>query len=359
MAEIRIENKSNERILYADILRTFTIYAVLIIHICGVRWYSTIGTSEWYVLNTFMTMFRWCIPVFFMLSGIIILDPKYNLTFKKLYTKTLPRLIIALIFWAIVYRTLSPIVSMLLQVKEVTTDDWKKIYLDILFGTPWHHLWFMYAIISIYILSPLIRVFTANAEKKHYIYFLILYLIFGAVIPKIDAAYNLHISFGINELYSYTGYFIAGYFFSKYDLTSIQKKLLYTAGICIMIWMLSWSTYTAVTEHTLSTHYFENISPLTMIVAYAVFVFAKNFINSNTGIQKLKNNKYITLLANCSLGIYLVHDLFNVLLSLLNINTGTFPAIISVPILALFVYLYSLSVVLIIKKIPVLNKWII
>lgn len=357
MIEKKIEK---DRILYADILRTFSIYAVLMMHVCGARWYSTIGTSEWYVLNTYnMTMLRWCVPVFFMLSGMIILDPKYNLTFKKLYTKSLPRLVIALVFWAIVYRTLSPTMSILLDLKEVTIDDWKKIYLGLIFDIPWHHLWFMYAIISIYILSPLIRIFTAHAEKKHYVYFLILYLIFGAIIPKINAAYNVHITFGINELYSYTGYFIAGYFFAKYDLSLLQRRILYAAGIFIVVWMLAWSTYSAITESALSTHYFENISPLTMILAYSVFVFAKNFISNNSKFDKLKNNKYITLLANCSLGIYLVHDLFNILLGLLDINTGTFPAIISAPLLALFVYLCSLGVVLIIRKIPVLNKWIV
>lgn len=351
--------ENRDRVLYSDILRTLTIYAVLIIHVCGVRWYSTVGTSEWYVLNTFMTMLRWCIPVFFMLSGIIILDPNYNLSFKKLYTKTLPRLVVALIFWAVLYRTLSPITSIVLNIREVTINDWKRIYTEIIFDTPWHHLWFMYAIISIYILSPIIRVFTAHAEKKHYFYFLILFFIFGSVIPKINASYNVHISFGVYELYSYTGYSIAGYFFAKYDLTALQKKLLYTAGILTLAWMLFWSTYMAITENAISTQYFENLGPHTMIVAYFVFVFAKNFINDNKTIQQYKNNKYITLLASCSLGIYLSHDLFNILLNLLNINTGTFPAILSVPLLALFVYLGSLFLVLIIKKIPILNKWII
>lgn len=329
------------------------------IHICGVRWYSTMGTSEWYVVNMFLTIIKWCVPVFFMLSGIIVLDPKYDLSFKKLYTKTLPRLVVALIFWSVLYRTLSPVTSIILDIKEVTIDDWKKIYTEIIFSTPWHHLWFMYAIISIYVLAPLIRVFTAHAEKKHYFYFLILYFIFGSVVPKINAAYNVHISFGIYELYSYTGYFIAGYFFSKYDLTSIQKKILYTAGILTFVWMLFWSTYTAVTENALSTHYFENIGPHTMIIAYFVFVYAKNSINNSRNLQRFKNNKYITLLASCSFGIYLSHDLFNIILNLLHINTGTFPAIVSVPALTLLVYLSSLFLVLIIKRIPVLNKWII
>lgn len=349
---------AKDRILYADILRTLTIYAVFIIHVCGVRWYSTVGTGEWYVLNTYMTMLRWCIPIFFMLSGIIVLDPAYNLSIKKLYTKSLPRLVCALVFWSILYRTLSPITSMILNIKDVTMDDWQKIYTEIIFGTPWHHLWFMYAIIAVYILAPLIRVFTAHADKKHYFYFLILYFVFGSVIPKINAAYNVHISIGVYELYSYTGYFIAGYFFAKYDLTSLQKKILYIAGTLTLIYILSSSTYWG-TQGQLSTQYFENMGPYTMIIAFFIFVLFKNVISNSTTINKYQNNRYITLLANCGLGIYLVHDFFNILLNLLNVNTGTFPAILSVPLLALFVYLASLGVILVIRKIPVLNKWII
>jgi len=353
------EKPIKDRVLYADILRTLTIYAVFIIHVCGVRWYSTVGTTEWLTLNTYMTLLRWCIPVFFMLSGIIILDPKYDLSFKKLYTKALPRLVIALVFWSILYRTLSPITSILLNTKDVTINDWQRIYTEIAFGTPWHHLWFMYAIIAIYILSPLLRVFTAHAEKKHYFYFLVIYFIFGSVIPKINAAYNVHISFGVYDLYSYTGYFLAGYFFSRYDLSSLQKKILYTVGILNIVYILGTSTYWGMVELRGSTQYFENMGPHTMIFAFFIFVLAKNTISNSEWLQRYKNNRYITLLANCSLGIYLVHDFFNIALNLLNINTSIFPAIISVPVLALFVYLASLCVVLIIRKIPVLNKWII
>lgn len=356
---MEVEKKTKDRILYPDILRTLTILAVLIIHVAATRWYSHFGTSEWFICNAYMASLRWCIPVFFMLSGIIILDPEYNLTFKKLYTKSIPRLVCALLFWAIMYRVLSPLTSIVLDLREVTTDDWKRIYTEILYGTPWHHLWFMYAIISLYILAPLIRVFTAYAEKKHYIYFLIIFFIFGSVVPHINQENNIHLNWGVYDLYSYTGYFIAGYFFSKYDLTKIQTRILYVVGVIALLWNVIASTLFAIKTGSGGTQFFNNISPTTVIISFFIFVLAKNVISNSHRIQKLQNNKLITLMASCSLGIYLVHDFFNIILKLLNINTGTFPAIISVPVLAIFVYLASFCLVLIIKKIPILNKWII
>lgn len=355
MAELK-----KDRILYADVLRILTIYAVLVIHVCGVRWYTDFGvTNDWFVLNTFLSSLRWCIPVFFMLSGMIILDPNYNLPLKKLYSKSIPRLVCALVFWSLVYRILSPLINFYINNKEINASDWERLYTELLYGTPWHHLWFMYAIIGIYVLAPLLRVFTANAEKKHYIYFLILYLVFGSIIPRVNEMYNIQFNFGIYDLYSYTGYFIAGYFFGKFDLTKREKRILYTAGALYLIWTIYSSTSTALSVGAPVTHYFGNTYPNNMIMAYAIFVLTKNIFNNSPKLLQFTNNKHITSMANCGLGIYLVHDLFNVFLKLLSIDSSIFPAIISAPLLALFVYFGSYLTVLIIQKIPVLNKWII
>jgi surface polysaccharide O-acyltransferase-like enzyme len=248
---------------------------------------------------------------------------------------------------------------MILDNKGITGKDWERLYTELLYGTPWHHLWFMYAIIGIYIQAPLIRIFTKYAERKHYIYFLLLYLIFGSVIPRIDEIYSIHINFGISDLYSYTGYFIAGYFFGKYDLKPIEKKILYAAGLAAFLWTVFSSAYTALTVGSPVTHYFGNTYPNNMIMAYCIFVLTKNIFNNNPDLLKYSNNKYITSMAGCGLGIYLIHDFFNIALRLLKIDTSLFPAILSAPILALVVYASSYLTILFIKKIPFLNKWII
>jgi surface polysaccharide O-acyltransferase-like enzyme len=294
-----------------------------------------------------------------MLSGAIFLDPAYKITFKKLYTKTIPRVLCALIFWSIAYRLISPVTASLLDIKEVSSGDFHRVYSEIFLGTPWHHLWFLYPLLAMYILTPLLRIFTANAKKEHYLYFLILYFVFGSLVPTINARYDVNISFSISDLYSYTGYFIAGYFFSKYDLTKTGTRILYALGIIAIFGTYIISTISGLVHGGPATQYFDRTAPNVMLGAFFVFVLIKNIVNNSPKILKYQNNKYITLLAGCGFGIYLIHDFFNVALNLLNINTGTFPAILSVPVLSVTVYLAALIVVLIIKKIPVLNKWII
>lgn len=358
---MKTEKNTKDRILFADILRIVTIFAVVIFHISTNRWFAAFETSpgEWHIINIFVSGLRWCVPVFFMLSGMIFLDPDYNVTIKKLYTKTIPRILCALVFWSIAYRILSPITAHLLGIKPLVEGEFHRVYQEIFLGTPWHHLWFLYPLIAMYILTPLLRIFTANAKKEHYIYFLILYFIFGSIIPTINARFQVHISFSINELFSYTGYFIAGYFFYKFDLSKVETRVLYTLGILALVGTYIISTATAMKYGGPATQFFDRTGPNTMLAAFFIFVLVKNIVNNSPKILIFKNNKYIILLANCGLGIYLVHDFFNVILNILNIHTGTFPALLSIAILSIFVYLASLGVVLIIRKIPILNKWII
>lgn len=44
------------------------------------------------------------VPLFLMASGALLLDPGRELTLRKLYTKNFPRLLIALLFWAVCYK---------------------------------------------------------------------------------------------------------------------------------------------------------------------------------------------------------------------------------------------------------------
>ncbi|NDV78441.1 acyltransferase [Dysgonomonas sp. 511] len=355
------EKLKKDRILFADLLRVGTIFAIMVFHITTNRWLVAFdeNPTEWHVINIFVAGLRWCVPVFFMLSGMIFLDPEYKITTKKLFSKTIPRILCALIFWSIIYRTLSPLTAAFLDIKPLDISDFNRIYSEIFLGTPWHHLWFMYPLLAMYALTPLLRVFTANAKKEHYIYFLILYLIFGSLIPFINARLGITISFAIPELFSYTGYFIAGYFFYKFDLTKTEKNIVYILGVLSLVGTYAISTLSAMDSGMPATQFFDRTAPNIIFSAFFVFLLVKNVVNGSRKILKYQNNKYITLLANCGLGIYLVHDFFNIILNILNINTSTIPAILAVPLLSLIVYLASLGVVLIIRKIPVLNKWII
>ena len=71
------------------------------------------------------------------------------------------------------------------------------------------------------------------------------------------------------------------------------------------------------------------------------------------------NSPKVVVLSNLCFGIYLVHDVFNIIMAKMRISTVLFNPIFSVPALAAAVFVSSLLVAFIISRIPVVNKYII
>jgi len=354
--------KSNSRILYADILRIITMFVVVLFHVCTDRWYGCFDNpSEWYVLNFFVAGLRWCVPMFFMLSGMNFLDPERNMSYKKLFTKSIPHILCALIFWSILYKSLAVATNHFLGLKTITSDSIIAVFTTFIFQESWFHLWFLYPLLGMYVLTPAIRIFTKNASKKDFVYLLGLYFIFAWFLPTIFTYTGWRIAFKVQDLAVYTGYFIAGYFLAKYDLTKIQTRTLYIVGA--LLWVLTivvHITMSVINRGSMFPNFFFYGSFNIGITAFFIFVLVKNTVNNSKIRERFQDNKFITLLSGCSFGIYLTHAIFlNVFGGLLHINTSSFPAILSVPVLAILVFTCSFGLTFIIKKIPILNKWIV
>lgn len=77
----------DKRVGYFDILRIVSIFFVIVIHVTsvGLRLCET-ATPTWNVNWLLNSVSRWAVPVFFMVSGALFLDPRRELSIKKLYT---------------------------------------------------------------------------------------------------------------------------------------------------------------------------------------------------------------------------------------------------------------------------------
>ena len=211
------------------------VFAVMMIHVSASGFYTNpVQSFTWQVVNFYECMVRWAVPVFVMVSGMFFLNPQKEITLSKLYRKNIFRIVMALITWGVFYRSLSISKMIFLDKvcdKELTVGILKQCS-TFVFGHAWYHLWLLYMIIGLYILVPLIRVFTTYATKKQYHYLFILYFLFGSLLPLLQGVLilvddRLKISFSIKELMGFAGYFILGYYLFRYDLSHRVKKWIY------------------------------------------------------------------------------------------------------------------------------------
>lgn len=351
------------RILYLDIHRTLAIFAVITLHICAQGFLTTpiSQNSEWHILNFYESLTHWAVPLFVMVSGTIFLDPQKHIRPSKLYQKNILRIVVALLFWGILYNSIHIVNTSFAEGggADVFFIEISKQIIHFIFRPAWYHLWFLYMIIGLYILVPLIRVFTKSAKKEHYHYLFLIYFFTGSLLPFAQnflSLFNekLKFYFEIKEVLGYTCFFILGYYLSKFELQQRTKKWIYIlAGLSIILQILG----TALISYKIGSTYkllYKAYTPNIFIQSIAVYLFIKDFAQ-----RKFFNNhqKLILRLSKYSFGIYLVHDIFNIIFVKIGFTATYFSPIFAIPLRAAITFFLSFFIIYILDKIPFIRKY--
>ncbi|MGR5959309.1 acyltransferase [Bacillus cereus] len=170
-------NKKNY-VEYVDVLRVFSMFAVVFLHTAAGSLRGNIGSGTWHITNALTTVFSTSVPIFFMISGAMLMRSSKTESLKITYTERLPKLIVPFIIWstiAVLYFTPRPI--------QITNVIKSILYMPNQAATV--HLWFMYAIIPLYILSPLLKKMVDALSKELIKYMLILWFIVSSLLPTI------------------------------------------------------------------------------------------------------------------------------------------------------------------------------
>lgn len=87
-----------------DAAKTAAIFGTILIHASamgGFAWET--GSTNWVWALFWGSVLRCAVPVFFLCSGALLLDPEKNVTVRRVWTHYIPRIAAALFFWAAAY----------------------------------------------------------------------------------------------------------------------------------------------------------------------------------------------------------------------------------------------------------------
>lgn len=332
-----------------DLLRVGSMFLVIVIHVanCFCRDYAYISSMSYFFACLFNMLARVSVPIFFMISGALLISKKHT---KEKYISRIVKMVIVLAIWTLVYYL------------------WEIFYLGgtpnsiltLLYGPDRTLLWFMYAIIALYIALPFISKMMKNLTKKEEDLFITLWLIFSGAsyilklivtpeseypIPMISAAY-------------YLGYFVIGHIiYKRINKVKDKEKLKeYNRPIFLMLVISNVIMLVAtLIGSEFMNGYFDKLFAYKNIflVLSSISVYLLVLINLN----KNTNIKYIDKIAPYSLGIYLVHGIFlNVLYY--NFHFTDLPSLIMIPIISVILFIISYIVIYLLKKIPKVNNYI-
>ena len=157
--------------IWADYIRVVATFCVVFLHSASplLYRYNELPELYWMIGNIYDSSVRMCIPFFFMLSGYLLLEkdePIYTF-FKKRFNKVLIPLVIwslFYIFWKAYYEDSS----------EISLYSFYSIALS----PAYFHLWFLYAIIGIY-LTVIKFVYGASLAERPLLLFVIMLVTVG------------------------------------------------------------------------------------------------------------------------------------------------------------------------------------
>lgn len=346
---------TGRRISAVDYAKTLAIACVVMIHVSSeVLLGRQVGSAAWLEGLFWSSLARGAVPLFLMCSGVLFLDRTDGLSVQHIWKRNIPHILLALFVWATVYKMIPRFLH-----EKVTADALRAILLELLCGQHEGHLYFLHIMLLVYAALPITYTFAANADEKMERYALVFWIIYGVLLPTAKSFGLLHAFSGIFLQWPLTlawgaiGCTWLGHFLMKRDPLPVHlaAAMIFTGFIICFAgtWLQS------VRAGKLSTQLLEGLSPGSCCIATGFFSLCIR-------IGKKENSEMECITKELSCGafcVYLVHLLVLRTLVSVGLSTNCFRPAVSVPFLALLCLAGSYCIYLFLKKIPLVNRWMI
>lgn len=352
---VDVKQASKERIDSIELLRVIAMFMVVTIHVAAYYLFDptvAIGSRTWLISHFYYTLSRSAVPIFIMISGLLQLSSEQTLSITSYLRKKSFRILLPLVFWSIIYLFWQ-------SYKTGEAINLKDFLLNFLSGDVYFHLYFLYLIFGLFLLTPLLRVFVRSAKKQDLLYAIGLWLLAVAVFPLLQTFWGIRFYDLLIPITGYIGYYLAGYYFSK--IPRVKNYIL------VIIWMIS-NLVSYLGTLIISKNagevdpFFYNYTSLTVITsAMTMFVFVKQLDLSGFYARFPKLQKIVSLGASISYSVYLDHLILLEMLFMgtlgITVTINTFDPIIGIPLITAVVTIIPGLIGLVLRRIPII-RWL-
>lgn len=353
----------SQRLFFVSALNVVASFAVVLLH-CSLQVFSPSPTKSWLLAEITQACAIFAVPIFFMISGMNLLNYRKRYTtlvfFKKRFLRVGITLLSASLLVYMLYilfpqwfyqgYSYADNAGLFDFIKRFATNNICDVY------------WFLYAIIYLYLLTPLLSLIANHKRCMQYLLgvtFCISVLVplmqwFGLPSQYVTTLFNWPFFASINMFY-----FILGFYIKNYGIPlGIFAKLFVTAKMCFFIFVVItlltimmglWSNnYWGGVTDVYDSYWVGITSPLCVLQAVALFALLMNleqFLQRrSTGFLKVMNS-----LSASALYVYLFHMLF-INIQLTGIAGDIYLLLGKIPIIkAVIVYILTVCIILFVR----------
>jgi surface polysaccharide O-acyltransferase-like enzyme len=342
-----------EYVYWADLTRVAAMFLVVMIHVSGqlTNAWGQIPDAQWIIADIYGGLARISVPLFFMISGYLLLPRSESL--RDFCTKRMTRVLVPFIVWSLIYLawfcgghpgTCTPnLVANLLLVQ----------------GT-YYHLWFLYVLTSVYLVLPVLRLMVRPEVDKVILWYLIgLWLVFQPLLTIANKLWNFQINISAPLATGFACYFVLGYLLGEVALSRpgiIVSMITWISGTLATII----GTYLMTRASGRFDGFFYDFLSLNVILASGAAFLLLRWAAEGGAFNSPRIHSVTRSLASGTFGIYLIHiiviEVLGFGIPFLHVNAFMGSASWSIPLVSTLVFLISFFVVKGLQRIPIIKQ---
>lgn len=263
------------KIVYLEFLRVVCAVVVVLDHICiaGIHVFEKGATVfDRFFYNGVQHWSHFAVPVFLMITGYLLLDTKREIGYKKAITKYAWRMVAVLLTVGTVFAWMEIYFSTKsLAPNGLLTALWNTIQ-----GETWKHLWYLYTLVGLYLVLPVIKPIFDKLSVRELDIFLIIFFFFGSIMPTITSftGFKLGVTLPICSIYMF--YFMIGRrigMMEKENISNMLSIVIFSALSVVLFACAYFEYYHDMADLEKLTTY---SSPIVVLASMFLFYVAKN-----------------------------------------------------------------------------------
>lgn len=350
MTQGEFQRSGSGRIWYLEWLRVAACLAVVLIHrfstILDNASVSGVGIGRALAWTELLVVFgRWAVPVFLMVTGALLLDPSRVMGWGKTF-RYAGRMVAVLL----VFGSAFALMEIVFESRSFSLGMVPAAFLRVFQERSWAHLWYLYDLIGVYLLLPLLRAFVAEGDEGRQATFLVVLLLVALVVPTLDAATGLGVA-RVGWLGSSVFYVLLGWYLHRFGA---PKRLALAVGLACILVAVALAGLGIVLCNEYLGWVWAPSSPLIAGYSAVVFLMARDWAGSP---RSSKIARLIAVVSSLSFAVYLMHPVVcNLLYKALGWASAPLPPVLFELTTYACVFFSSLVMATALKKVPLIGR---